>query len=99
MEKCSAALSGFSSPVNFSCPSFFSLNAFAYGFNLSKTCLLRSGFFFCTAARLVFASPLTGRTTACTSELLIRRLMSALETMFEGRRKSFLRLLGEVVEP
>jgi hypothetical protein len=57
------------------------------------------GFFFWTPARLVRAEPLAARMTDWISEELMRRPMSAWWTTLEGRRKSFLRAEGAVVEP
>ncbi len=94
----SAALSGSPSSIFFE-PSFSSLKAFAYGFNRNNTCLFFRGFFFCTPTRFVLASPLAERTTACTSDELIRRLISALWMTFEGSKKSFFSADGVVVDP
>lgn len=60
---------------------------------------MRRGFFFWTPVLLVLAYPFGSRRADWTSEELIRRVMSALETRLDGRRKSFLRADGVVVEP
>src|SRR3569833_3004139 len=87
------------SDMTFCWPIFCLMKADAYGFRRSMTCLLRRGFFFCTALCFVLFSPLGARRTLCISELLIRRVRSACETTLDGSRKSCLRSEGFVVVP